>query len=230
MFRTLRSRYRRIVPALIGSVAIVAAVLLAQSATESKGSAAPQLAAAERSADGTASRGSARTADGGLALQIAQAAQNGDFGSPQDAADATTTTTEAPTTTSTTAAPTTTAKPKPVVTEAPKPKPTTPPATQPPNPPATGSDTSVCALADAGAWCSVAKCESGDRNANTGNGFYGYFQFTISTWNNTQRAYLGNQYPGNPNQYGASVQLAAAKALRAHSGAGQWPVCGKYVA
>jgi len=225
LFRTLRSRYRRVVPALVGSVAILAAVFLAQTATEPKGSAAPQLAAAERSADGTASRGANRTADGGIASQIAAAAQFGEFGSPQDAADATTTTTALPTTTTTAAPTTTTAKPAPTTTA--KPKTTAVPVTQPKNTavsvaqpkPSTGG--SICAISP-GAWCSVAKCESGDRNVNTGNGYYGYFQFSASTW----RAMGGT---GLPSDNSAETQLALAQKLEARSGPGQWPVCGKYL-
>jgi hypothetical protein len=224
LFRTLRSRYRRIVPALIGSVAILAAVFLAQSATGPKGSAAPQLAAAERSADGTASRGANRTADGGLALQIAEAAQFGEFGSPQDAADATTTTTTAPTTTTTTAAPTTTTA-KPATTTTAKPKPTAVPVTQSRSATTVAqskpSGGSICAISP-GAWCSVAKCESGDRNVNTGNGYYGYFQFSAGTWHA-----MGGT--GLPSDNSAEKQLELAQKLKARSGAGQWPVCGKYL-
>jgi hypothetical protein len=228
LFRTFRSRYRRIVPALVGSVAILAAVFLAQSATQSEGEAAPQLAAAERSADGTASRGGERSADGGLALQIATAIQNGEFGSPQDVADATTTTTAAPTTT-TTAAPPTTTKAKPVTTAPPattaKPK-STPiaqkSATPPPAQPAVSGapNGAICALSP-GAWCTLAKCETGDRNANTGNGYYGYFQFDRGTW----------KANGGPTDYAhqadAATQLAIAKKLQASRGWSPWPSCSK---
>lgn len=235
MFRTIRSRYRRIVPALIGSVAILAAVFLAQTGTQSRGDAAPQLAAAERSADGTASRGGERSADGGLALQIATAAQNGEFGSPQDAADATTTTTAAP-------VPTAIAAPKPAVVEVAKPALTAPPTTSAPvttakpkpAPPKTPTTTvapkpvpqgapngAICAMSP-GAWCEVAKCESGDKNVNTGNGYSGYFQFSPSTW----RAMGGT---GIAYDNSAAKQLELAKKLLAKSGAGQWPHCGRFL-
>lgn len=67
-------------------------------------------------------------------------------------------------------------------------------------------------------WWSLALCESGGTNANTGNGFYGYFQFMPSTWN-------GIGYPGLPTDHGYETQRAAAQALQARSGWGQWPAC-----
>lgn len=67
-------------------------------------------------------------------------------------------------------------------------------------------------------WRALAQCESGGTNANTGNGFYGYWQFTASTWHS-----LG--YGGVASDYGYGTQLVAAQALQARSGWGQWPAC-----
>lgn len=67
-------------------------------------------------------------------------------------------------------------------------------------------------------WYQLALCESGaNPNTNTGNGFYGAFQFMASTWNNFR--------PGLPTDYSYAEQLAVAKQLQAQSGWGQWPHC-----
>jgi hypothetical protein len=73
-----------------------------------------------------------------------------------------------------------------------------------------------------GAWCEVAKCESGDKNVNTGNGYYGYFQFSAQTW----KAMGGS---GLPSDNSAARQLELAKKLLSKSGAGQWPHCGRFL-
>jgi Transglycosylase-like domain len=65
------------------------------------------------------------------------------------------------------------------------------------------------------------QCESGGRyHINTGNGYYGAYQFAASTWHS-----LG--YHGLPNQAKASRQDAAAKKLHASQGWHPWPVCSK---
>ena len=68
---------------------------------------------------------------------------------------------------------------------------------------------------------SIAQCESGgDPTTNTGNGFYGKWQFTQQTWH----AVTG--LPGNASDYPESVQdQAAAKLYAGGAGAGNWPVC-----
>jgi hypothetical protein len=73
-----------------------------------------------------------------------------------------------------------------------------------------------------GAWCEVAKCESGDKNVNTGNGYYGYFQFSAQTW----KAMGGS---GLPSDNSAARQLELAQKLLGKSGAGQWPHCGRFL-
>ncbi len=68
-------------------------------------------------------------------------------------------------------------------------------------------------------WAALAQCESGgDPTANTGNGYYGMYQFSLSTW----QAYGGS---GLPSEASAAEQTAVAKRLQAAAGWGQWPHC-----
>jgi len=69
-------------------------------------------------------------------------------------------------------------------------------------------------------WDSLAQCESGGNWAiNTGNGYYGGLQFSLSTW----RAYGGAGYP---HQQSREAQIAVATRLRdATGGYGSWPGC-----
>jgi hypothetical protein len=70
-----------------------------------------------------------------------------------------------------------------------------------------------------GVWLQLRECESGNNyQANTGNGFYGAYQFSQSTWSN-----LG--YPGRPDQEPPGMQDQAAQKLQSQSGWGQWPAC-----
>ncbi|HTJ68868.1 MAG TPA: ubiquitin-like domain-containing protein [Actinospica sp.] len=72
-------------------------------------------------------------------------------------------------------------------------------------------------------WAALANCESGGNpSTNTGNGFYGMYQFTISTWDS-----LGGT--GLPSDASAATQTALAEKLYTEAGAGQWPVCGHYL-
>lgn len=71
----------------------------------------------------------------------------------------------------------------------------------------------------AGVWGQLAACESGGNPAtNTGNGYYGAYQFTASTW----RSVGGS---GLPSEASMEEQTARAQALQARSGWGQWPAC-----
>lgn len=73
-------------------------------------------------------------------------------------------------------------------------------------------------------WDAVAQCESsGNWSINTGNGFYGGLQFTISTWN----AYGGQQYAPRADLATKSEQIAVAQKVLAGQGPGAWPVCSK---
>jgi hypothetical protein len=70
-------------------------------------------------------------------------------------------------------------------------------------------------------WAKLRRCEAGGRyNANTGNGYYGAYQFAAGTW----RA-LG--YTGLPHEAPPEVQDEAARKLQARSGWGQWPACAR---
>lgn len=67
----------------------------------------------------------------------------------------------------------------------------------------------------------IAACESGgDPTTNTGNGFYGKYQFTQSTWQS-----VGGT--GNPANASEAEQNRRAAILYARSGPGQWPVCSR---
>jgi hypothetical protein len=66
----------------------------------------------------------------------------------------------------------------------------------------------------------IRECESGgDYSTNTGNGFYGAFQFTLSTW-----ASVGGS--GLPNEASPREQDERAARLYRELGSGPWPVCG----
>ena len=68
-------------------------------------------------------------------------------------------------------------------------------------------------------WAELRDCESGGNYAeDTGNGFYGAYQFAPGTW-----TALG--YSGLPNEAPPAVQDAAAQQLQSRSGWGQWPGC-----
>jgi len=72
-------------------------------------------------------------------------------------------------------------------------------------------------------WARLRACESGGRyNVNTGNGFYGAYQFHPKTWRS-----LG--FPGLPHQAPPEMQDEAARKLQARSGWGQWPVCSRRI-
>ncbi|HEX5406525.1 MAG TPA: transglycosylase family protein [Pseudonocardiaceae bacterium] len=71
-------------------------------------------------------------------------------------------------------------------------------------------------------WDAIAKCESGGNWAtNTGNGFYGGLQFTMSTWH-------ANGGSGSPQNASRSEQIAVAERVLATQGIGAWPVCGRH--
>lgn len=75
------------------------------------------------------------------------------------------------------------------------------------------------AAPSSGVWYQIAQCESGGNWAiNTGNGFYGGLQFTLSSWH----AVGGSGYP---NQASASEQIARAQILQARQGWSAWPAC-----
>ncbi len=68
-------------------------------------------------------------------------------------------------------------------------------------------------------WAQLAQCESGGNpTTNTGNGYYGLYQFSLPTW----QAMGGS---GLPSEASAAEQTQRAQALQARSGWGQWPAC-----
>lgn len=69
------------------------------------------------------------------------------------------------------------------------------------------------------AFSALRKCESGGNYAdNTGNGYYGAYQFSLRTWH-------GMGYGGLPSSSPPSTQDQAAQRLQASSGWGAWPTC-----
>ncbi|KLL10292.1 transglycosylase family protein [Protofrankia coriariae] len=70
-------------------------------------------------------------------------------------------------------------------------------------------------------WAQLRQCESGGNySTNTGNGYYGAYQFSLSTWQS-----LG--YTGLPSNASPATQDEAALRLANRSGFGQWPICGQ---
>lgn len=75
-----------------------------------------------------------------------------------------------------------------------------------------------------GAWDQLASCESGGNwSINTGNGYYGGLQFSLSSW----RAVGGSGYP---HQASKSEQITRAEMLKARQGWGAWPSCSSKLA
>jgi Transglycosylase-like domain len=67
----------------------------------------------------------------------------------------------------------------------------------------------------------IAACESGGNPAtDTGNGFYGKYQFTLQTWES-----VGGS--GNPAAASEAEQDRRAAMLYAQQGSSPWPVCGR---
>ena len=67
----------------------------------------------------------------------------------------------------------------------------------------------------------IAACESGGNpSTNTGNGFYGKYQFTMETWQS-----VGGT--GNPAAASEAEQNRRAARLYAQAGSSPWPVCGQ---
>lgn len=68
-------------------------------------------------------------------------------------------------------------------------------------------------------WDKLAACESGGNwSINTGNGYYGGLQFSLSSW----RGVGGRGYP---HQASKAEQIRRAEMLRASGGWGHWPAC-----
>ena len=69
---------------------------------------------------------------------------------------------------------------------------------------------------DASIWAAIAQCESGGNpSINTGNGYYGMYQFSLPTW----RSVGGT---GLPSEASAEEQTMRARMLQQRAGWGQW--------
>ncbi len=80
---------------------------------------------------------------------------------------------------------------------------------------------SAASAASASDFAKLRQCESGGNYAiNTGNGFYGAYQFDRGTWN-------GLGYPGRADQASPATQDAAAAKLQAQRGWSPWPACSR---
>jgi hypothetical protein len=77
----------------------------------------------------------------------------------------------------------------------------------------------VAAEGPRGVWDALAACESGgDWVSNTGNGYYGGLQFSLSSWH----AVGGRGYP---HEHSRAEQIGRAEALLAEQGWSAWPAC-----
>jgi hypothetical protein len=110
----------------------------------------------------------------------------------------------------TTAAPTTTAPPPPPTTAAPRPAPAPAPA-----PSGSGSGDPD----DPASWDRLAQCESGGNwSINTGNGYYGGLQFSLSSWQ-------GVGGTGYPHEHSRETQIEMGRRLYDQGGWSHWPGC-----
>jgi uncharacterized protein YabE (DUF348 family) len=108
------------------------------------------------------------------------------------------------------------AHPAPKPTQTPTPNPSPRPNPSPTPPPNTSGLN----------WDAVAQCESnGDWSINTGNGYYGGLQFSLSTW----QAMGGTAYAARPDLATREQQIAIATKLYQQAGSSPWPVCGAYL-
>jgi resuscitation-promoting factor RpfA len=72
-------------------------------------------------------------------------------------------------------------------------------------------------------WSGVAQCESGGNwQINTGNGYYGGLQFSLSTW----RGYGGD---GMPHRASRAEQIRIAERVQNGQGWGAWPSCSSQI-
>jgi hypothetical protein len=70
-------------------------------------------------------------------------------------------------------------------------------------------------------WDDLARCESGGNwSINTGNGYYGGLQFSLSSW----RAVGGSGYPHRATK---AEQINRGERLQAKQGWGAWPACSR---
>jgi hypothetical protein len=85
-----------------------------------------------------------------------------------------------------------------------------------PTPRTRSASVQASGVSPGGAWACIRARESGGNYAtNTGNGYYGAYQFSLATWRS-----LGGT--GLPSQASPGVQDAMAQRLQRRSGWGQW--------
>jgi LysM repeat protein len=74
-------------------------------------------------------------------------------------------------------------------------------------------------VSDGSVWDRLAACEAGGNWAiNTGNGYYGGLQFSLSSWRGVGGA-------GLPSEASRAEQIARGQMLQARQGWGAWPAC-----
>lgn len=116
-----------------------------------------------------------------------------------------------------------TATPQPTADPQPTPQPTAAPTSTPdPEPTADppGGPTAT-------QWAAVRACESGGNySINTGNGYYGAYQFLPATWASLANSFMPQVAGILPHQASPAQQDAMAAELYRRYGRGQWPVCG----
>jgi resuscitation-promoting factor RpfA len=79
----------------------------------------------------------------------------------------------------------------------------------------------AAAPASADVFANIRQCESGGNYAtNTGNGYYGAYQFDRGTWR-------GMGYKGRPDRAEPRFQDAATRKLHDHRGWAPWPSCSR---
>jgi hypothetical protein len=109
--------------------------------------------------------------------------------------------------------------PPPAPKPAPKPPPPPPPAPKPAPKPPPPPPKPKPAEPDWGVWDRLAQCESsGNWSCNTGNGYYGGLQFSLSSWR-----WVGGS--GYPHQASRAEQIRRAERLLALQGWRAWPAC-----
>ncbi|WP_051795661.1 transglycosylase family protein [Streptomyces sp. NRRL S-87] len=83
--------------------------------------------------------------------------------------------------------------------------------------------TTEAAAASVATWDKVAQCEaSGNWSINTGNGYYGGLQISLSTW----RSFGGTAYASRPDLATKQQQILTGEKILAGQGEGAWPSCG----
>lgn len=92
---------------------------------------------------------------------------------------------------------------------------------QPAEAASTPSARSAASTATARDFARLRMCESSDNyRADTGNGYYGAYQFELRTWR-------GLGYSGYPHQAAPTTQDSAARELQADRGWQPWPACAR---